>query len=75
MNEKIFVGIFSLIAGIYGFISWYSYKEKDIKEDEVIIPAKRRNYIPKKSRKQQSLFTGVVLSILGLYILLSELFK
>lgn len=73
MNSGLILGIFSILAGCYGLLSWYSYKEDEIKKDEMVVD-KKWAYIPKKARKKQSLQTGIVFLVLGLYLTIRELF-
>jgi len=37
MNSGLILGIFLLVLGCYGLLSWYSYKENDIKNDEIVV--------------------------------------
>ena len=73
MNNGFILGIFLLVLGCYGILSWFSYKENDIKKKK-IIKNKKWGYIPKKARKRKSLAGGIAFLILGSYLLIKELF-
>jgi len=73
MNSGLILGILLLVLGCYGILSWYSYRENDIKNDEML-ENKKWSYISKKVRKRKSLEGGIAFLILGSYLLIKELF-
>jgi hypothetical protein len=73
MNSELILGIFLFVLGCYGLLSWYSYKDKYIQNDELAVE-KKWSYIPQKARKRKSLEGGIVFLILGSYLLIKELF-